>query len=117
MLCCCKSRVLLPGAICFPAAVCLGTLGAPSLAMRLFHHFNLPFVQASAALPMGFHVAVGSHLVWSPFSASHDNTTSGAFLARVLCWQMALPEQKGQPVPWVLRQTATSQMCERPSGH
>ena len=31
MVCRCKSRVLLPGAICFPAAICLCTLGAAAV--------------------------------------------------------------------------------------
>ncbi len=64
MLCRCKSRVLLPGAICFPAAIGLCTFGAPSLAMRFPHHWSLPLVQADSALPVGFHVAGDSHLVW-----------------------------------------------------
>ncbi len=31
VLCNCKSRMLLPSAVCLPAAICLCTLGAPSL--------------------------------------------------------------------------------------
>jgi len=42
---------------------------------------------------------------------------SGAFLASVLCQQMATPEQKGQPLPYVLLRTVASQMCGKPSGH
>ncbi len=64
MLCRCKSRMLLPGAICFPAAVCLCTLWAAALVTRLPHHFSLPFMQASAALPVGPQVAGASNLVW-----------------------------------------------------
>ena len=35
MICRCKSRVLLPSAICFPTGMCLGALGAPRLVTRL----------------------------------------------------------------------------------
>ena len=63
MLCRCKSGVLLPCAVWFPAAVCLCTLGAPSLAAHLHHHRSLPFVQASAALPVSSHGAGDSHLI------------------------------------------------------
>ena len=58
-----KRRVLLPSA-CHLAGMCMGTLGAPRLATCLIRHWSLPFVQASAALPMGPHVAGDSHLVW-----------------------------------------------------
>ena len=63
MLCNCKSRVLLPSAICFPSGMCPGTLGAPSLVSCLNEDWSLPFMHASAALPMGPHVAGDSHLV------------------------------------------------------
>ena len=61
----CKCRVLLPCTVCWHVAIDLCTLGAPSLAMRLSRHWSLPFMQASAALPMSPHGAVDSHLVWS----------------------------------------------------
>ena len=49
--------------------------------------------------------------------ASQNSATCGAFVASVLCWHTAVPEQKGQPFPRVLLYTAASQTCGRPSGH
>ena len=63
MLCRRKSRVLLPGALSFPASACPGTLGAPSLVICLLRHLSLPLMQTSAAFPMGSHAAEDSHLV------------------------------------------------------
>ena len=64
MVCPCKCGVLLPCAVCFPAAICLCTLGAAGIAPHLRHHWSLPLIQAKAALPMDPHVAGHSHLVW-----------------------------------------------------
>ena len=49
--------------------------------------------------------------------ASQNCATCGAFLASVLCWQIAWPEQKGQPAPWVLLLIFASQTWGRLSGH
>ena len=64
MLCPCKRRVLLLLALSWHVATCLCTLGAPSFSTRLHHHWSLPLMQADAALPMGFHAAGDSQLVW-----------------------------------------------------
>ena len=64
MLCRRKSRVLLPGALSFPASACPSTLGATSLLICLWRHSSLPLMQASVAPPMGSHATEDSHLVW-----------------------------------------------------
>ncbi len=86
MLCSCKSRVLLPSAICTLASVCLGTNGAPSLALcstEACHSYK-------QTLHLQWACMLLETVTWSGdsgwfFLASQNSATSGAFLASVLC--------------------------------
>ena len=71
MLCRCKSKVLLPSAVCFPASICPRTFGAPTLLMYPTENWSLPLMQASTALPVGPRGAENSHLIWGQHTLFH----------------------------------------------